>query len=158
ERWSPPGYPFDGLFPPEDGSPGHVPRVSGDNCTSAVPTKDNWYETVKLNYGYNFIDGSRQFNPRPRTWELMDQVLAFWQERGIDGFRCDMAHLVPHAAWEFLISRARERAADAFFLAEAYPGSAPGAAIPDLNDLLSIGFNAFYYSTSYDALKRIYQG
>ena len=29
-----------------------MPRASGDNCCSASPTKDNWYETVKLNYGY----------------------------------------------------------------------------------------------------------
>ncbi len=70
--WNPPGFVFDGLYPPEDGGPGRVPRASGDNCASASPSKDNWYETVKLNYGYNFLDCSAHYDPRPRTWDLMD--------------------------------------------------------------------------------------
>jgi glycosidase len=160
DYWTPDGYTFDGLFPPEDGGPGRVPKASGDNCTSASPTKDNWYETVKLNYGYNFTDGTGHYDPRPRTWDVMDQVLAFWQARGVDGFRCDMSHLVPRAAWEFLIGSARAPGRDpgCFFLAEAYPSWGVGSPVTDLNDLVAAGFDAVYHSGSYDALKRIYQG
>ena len=121
--WNPPGFAFDGLYPPEDGGPGRVPRASGDNCTSASPSRDNWYETVKLNYGYNFVDGSGHFSPVPRTWRFMNEVLAFWQARGVDGFRCDMAHLVPREAWEYLLGEARRRDRACYFLAEAYPAA-----------------------------------
>jgi glycosidase len=158
--WDPPGVVFDGQFAPEDGGPGRTPKVTGDNCASPSPSVDNWYETVKLNYGYNFIDGSREFDPRPRTWDQMDQILAFWQSRGVDGFRCDMSHLVPREAWQFLIAGARDAGRDpnCFFLAEAYAAGGPGAPVDDLNELLDAGFDAVYHSFSYDALKRIYQG
>jgi glycosidase len=158
--WNPPGFVFDGRYPPEDGGPGRVPRASGDNCASASPSKDNWYETVKLNYGYNFLDGREDYDPRPRTWDLMDRILAYWQARGVDGFRCDMAHLVPREAWEYLIGNARSPARDpgCLFLAEAYPSGRPWSPVPNLDDLLAAGFDAVYHSTAYDALKRIYQG
>jgi glycosidase len=70
--WNPPGMLFDGEYPPEDGSPGHTPKATGDNCASASPAEGNWYETVKLNYGFNFQNGVKDFTPRPRTWDLMD--------------------------------------------------------------------------------------
>ena len=126
--WNPSGYAFDGKFPPEDGSPGHVPKASGDNCATASPSKDNWYETVKLNYGFNFTDGTGDYTPRPRTWDFIATVLAYWQAKGVDGFRCDMAYLVPREAWEYLIKNARGpgRDPDCFFLAEAYPTSDRG--------------------------------
>jgi glycosidase len=156
--WTPPGVVFDGMFPPEDGGPGRTPKATGDNCESPTPSADNWYETVKLNYGHNFKDGTRDFNPRPRTWDRVDAVLAYWQARGVDGFRCDMAHLVPREAWEFLVGAARGRNPHCFFLAEAYPGGGPGVPVPDPDGLLAAGFDASYHSTAYDALKRIYQG
>jgi glycosidase len=158
--WNPPGFTFDGQFLPEDGGPGRVPRASGDNCTNPSPSKDNWYETVKLNYGYNFADHTSQYVPRPRTWDVMDQVLAFWQGKGIDGFRCDMAHMVPREAWKYLIGNARrpERDPDCYFLAEAYPTSDLAYPIRSFDDLVAAGFNAFYHSDAYNALKRIYQG
>ncbi|HJT77109.1 MAG TPA: hypothetical protein VJ739_07905, partial [Gemmataceae bacterium] len=76
------------------------------------------------------------------------------------GFRCDMAHLVPREAWEYLIGSARQPGRDpgCLFLAEAYPSGRPWAPVPDLDDLLAAGFDAVYHSTAYDALKRIYQG
>jgi glycosidase len=158
--WDPPGFPFDGRFPPEDGGPGRPPRASGDNCTSASPTKDNWYETVKLNYGYNFVTGTGHYGPRPRTWDRVDEVLRFWQEQGVDGFRCDMAHLVPREAWEHLIGRARLPGRDpgCYFLAEAYVPSGMASPIAALDALTAAGFDAVYGSAPYDALKRIYQG
>lgn len=157
-HWNPPGVTFDGRFPPEDGLDGRVPRVSGDNVLSAAPGPENWYETVKLNYGFHFVTGTTEFHPRPRTWEAMDHILAFWQSRGVDGFRCDMAHLVPRPAWEYLIAKARERQPGCMFVAEAYPTSDPGYPVTNVDELTAAGFDAFYHSEAYRALKRIYQG
>ena len=157
--WNPPGVTFDNRFEPEDGGPGRTPKVTGDNCATASPGVNNWYETIKLNYGYNFLDGQSQFQPRPRTWERMDRILAYWQSKGVDGFRCDMAHFVPREAWQFLTSAARAgRNPECFFLGEAYPSGWPGTPIINPFDLAEVGFDAVYHSPSYDALKRIYQG
>jgi glycosidase len=158
--WAPPGVVFTGKFPPEDGSPGHTPKVTGDNCASATPGEGNWYETVKLNYGFNFQNGVKDFTPRPRTWDLVDQILAYWQGKGVDGFRCDMAYYVPLEAWAYLIAKARSasRDPDCLFLAEAYPGGGSDIPVHDLDDLIAAGFTAFYHSDAYNALKRIYQG
>ena len=46
----------------------------------------------------------------PDTWTKMDQVIAYWQAMGVDGFRCDMSHMVPPEFWKWLIARARQRA------------------------------------------------
>jgi len=156
--WDPSGFTFDGAFPPEDGAPGRPPKATGDNCFFSNPTKDDWYETVKLNYGFNFADGSSDFSARPRTWYVVDEIIAYWQARGVNGFRCDMAYYVPRKAWKFLIGNARGRDPDVFFLAEAYPTGDRAIPIHDLNDLTAAGFDALYYSSAYDALKRIYQG
>jgi glycosidase len=157
-HWNPAGFVFDGAFPPEDGGPGRPPKASGDNCFFANPSKDNWYETVKLNYGFNFADGTSDFSTRPRSWDVVDQIIAYWQARGVNGFRCDMAYYVPRKAWEFLIGNARGRDPDVFFLAEAYPNNDRAIPIHDLNELIAAGFDAFYGSGPYEALKRIYQG
>jgi glycosidase len=158
--WNPPGVVFDGQFAPEDGSPGHTPKVTGDNCARASPSTNNWYETVKLNYGFNFQNGVKDFTPRPRTWDLVDQLLAYWQAKGVDGFRCDMAHFVPLEAWQYLIASARSAARDpdCLFLAEAYPASDGAIPVHNLDDLVNAGFTAVYHSDAYNALKRIYQG
>lgn len=112
--------------------------MTGDNVTSPCPSEESWYETIKLNYGYNFLTGAKDFPPRPQLWEIMDQVLAYWQSKGVDGFRCDMAHLIPHEVWEYLIDNARGRGRDpdSFFIAEAYPASAPGAPITGLKAIV----------------------
>jgi len=157
-HWNPADVAFDGQFAPEDGGPGRPPRATGNNVTSASPRVNDWYETVKLNYGYNFVDRTGHYQPRPRTWEVMDQVLAFWQARGIAGFRCDFAHYVPGEAWAYLIRAARARAPDAYFFAEAYPFASSGDPITDRQQLIDAGFDAVYHDSSYDRLKWIYRG
>jgi len=157
-HWNPAGVVFDGQFAPEDGGPGCPPRATGNNVTSASPSVFDWYETVKLNYGYNFVDRTAHYQPRPRTWELMDQVLAFWQGRGIAGFRCDFAHYVPGEAWTYMISQARVRDPEAYFFAEAYPFPGSGDPITDRQQLIDAGFDAVYLDRSYDLLKEIYRG
>lgn len=147
--WNPPGFVFDGAFTPEDGAPGHTPKVTGNNQAIAAPSETDWYETIKLNWGFDFTTGTGDYRPIPDTWLKMDAIVAYWQGRGVDGFRCDFAHFVPAEAWEWLIDQARTRDPEAYFLAEAFA---------DLDGLLAAGFDAVYHDAGYDGLKRIYQG
>ena len=146
----------------EDGSPGHTAKATGgDDYGRILDTRltDNvWYETIKLNYGYNFRERRGHYDPVPRTWTMMDAVLAFWQGKGVDGFRCDFAHYVPPEAWAHLLSRARARNPAAFFLAEAYPYAGSLDPVHGDGQLLEAGFDAVYHWKAYNALKGIYQG
>ena len=56
----------------------------------------------------------------PKTWRTMDGVLGYWQGLGVDGFRCDMAHMVPMQFWRWAVKRCRDRDKSVFFCAEAY--------------------------------------
>lgn len=147
--WTISGVTFDGRFGAEDGAPGRAARATGNNVTSLSPSANDWYETIKLNWGANFADGSSDFDPVPTTWTLFDHVIEYWQDLGVDGFRCDFAHFVPTEAWQYLIDRARTRDASAFFFAEAYE---------NLPGLLGAGFDAVYHDAAYDALKGLYLG
>lgn len=135
--------------------PGDVPKVTGNDVTSAEVSVNDWYETVKLNYGYNFTTGETHYDPIPDTWEKMDRILAYWQEMGVDGFRCDFAHLVPVEAWEYLIENARERDPEVMFIAEAYHSDAapPGYSF---SNLISAGFDSVYDAETYHRIKGIY--
>jgi glycosidase len=148
---------------------------------SWTPHLNDWYETIKLNYGFDFTDPSKSvreypnaWSPNkaiPNTWKKVDQVIAHWQALGVDGFRCDMSHMVPPEMWSWTIAQARRRKPDVFFMGEAYnddPAKVPGSdpVISQLNwgqgnvlfDLLNAGFNAVYDAPAYRALKRIYDG
>ncbi|HZJ16542.1 MAG TPA: alpha-amylase family glycosyl hydrolase, partial [Chthoniobacteraceae bacterium] len=153
-------------------------RATGNNCASWGPGLFDWYETVKLNYGFDFTTserayphGDRRDFSIPDTWLKMDRVLAYWQDQGVDGFRCDMAHMVPPEFWAWAIPRARVRQPTVLFVAEAYnndPAKVPGgdpllAALNDRHgnvmfDLLAAGFDAVYDDPSYKTLKAIYDG
>ena len=158
--WNPAGVKFDGEFAPEDGSVGRPPKVTGNNVTSPNPGTNDWYDTIKLNYGYNFVDRTWHCDPRPRTWDVVEQILAYWQAKGVDGFRCDFANYVPAEAWTFLIGQARQRDPNAFFFAEAYvnPFAGNGNPLTSLQQLIDSGFDAVYHDLAYDLLKAIYQG
>lgn len=157
-HWAPEGFVFDGRFEREDGSPGRTPKATGNNNTSPAPSDTDWYETIKLNYGYDFVERRGVYDPRPRTWDVVDQIIAYWQARGVDGFRCDFAHYVPPEAWTYLIAQARQRDPRVYFFAEAYPWQGSGDPITDRHQLIDCGFDAIYHDESYNKLKRIYQG
>jgi len=148
-HYNPAGADFDGAFEPEDGGPGRTAKVTGNNQMSATPSANDWYETIKLNWGYDFTTDSAEYVPIPDTWLKMDEIVAYWQSRGVDGFRADFAHFVPNEGWQWLISRAQARDPEVFFVAEAYE---------DLEGLLAAGFDSVYFDEAYDDLKRIYQG
>jgi glycosidase len=159
DSWTPPdGFEFDGEFALEDGSPGRPPKATGNNVTLPNPSVGDWYETVKLNYGYNFTTQAGDYSPRPRTWNTADQILAYWQALGVVGFRCDFAHFLPAEAWSYLIGQSRLRDSEAFFFAEAYPFDGSGDPITEMRQLIRAGFDAVYNDASYDRLKLVYQG
>ncbi|MDX6766436.1 MAG: alpha-amylase family glycosyl hydrolase [Candidatus Methylacidiphilales bacterium] len=167
--------PSDGLFAGER----DAGRVTGNNVASWEPDAGSWYETVKLNYGFDFTDpakkrrtyphGDQSALPIPDTWNKMDAVIAYWQEMGVDGFRVDMAHMVPPEFWSWMITRARSRNPGVYFVAEAYdsdPAKVPGGdpVVREAGgghvmvDLLNAGFDAVYDDATYDKLKDIYDG
>ena len=151
-----------GLFAPET----KTGRVTGNNVASWSPGAHDWYETVKLNYGYDFTTKKRAYPhaekpaaPVPDTWLKMDAVLAHWQRLGVDGFRCDMAHIVPPEFWAWAIARARARQPGVFFLGEAYDNDPMKVGTGNvMHDLLSAGFNAVYDDPTYKTLKNIHDG
>lgn len=95
-------------------------KASGNDCFTAFPTKNDWYETIKLNYGIDYGDGSHHFYPIPRTWFQMLDILLYWAEKGVDGFRCDMAHMVPIEFWQWAVPNVKERHPHIIFIAEIY--------------------------------------
>ena len=95
-------------------------KATGNDCFSAFPSVNDWYETVKLNYGVDYSDGSRHFSPTPDTWHKMIAILLFWAGKGIDGFRCDMAFMVPVEFWEWALTIVKERYPHIVFIAEIY--------------------------------------
>ena len=157
-RLPPHGQPFSGEL--EHG------RVTGNNVCNWQPAQHDWFETVKLNYGFDFTTGTHAYprggqgaEPIPDTWVKMDRVLGYWQEQGVDGFRCDMAHLVPMEFWTWAVERARVRNPGVIFFAEAYDDDPMKVTAGDvLAALLRAGFDAVYDLPSYKKLKSIYDG
>ena len=113
-------------------------KVTGNDCFSPNPNKDDWYETIKLNYGvYYQGGGEKQFNPIPDTWKKMLDILRFWSRKGIDAFRVDMAEMVPVEFWRWVIQQVHTYYPDVEFIAECYN--------PALyRDYLNAGFKYLY--------------
>ena len=95
-------------------------KVTGNNHFDAYPSQNDWYETVKLNYGVDYMHGGAcHFNTIPNTWEKMLEILLFWADQGVDGFRCDMAEMVPVEFWNWVIPQVK-KVRDVIFIAEVY--------------------------------------
>ena len=95
-------------------------RATGNDCYSASPGTNDWYETIKLNYGLDPWNGSRHFDPIPDTWHKMLHIMMYWASRDIDGLRCDMAHMVPVEFWHWAIGQVKEKFPHLIFIAEIY--------------------------------------
>ena len=125
-------------------------RATGNDCFTAHPSKNDWYETIKLNYGVFYQNGGeQQFEPIPNTWHKMLHILLFWAGKGIDGFRCDMAEMVPQAFWSWAITQVKEQYPDILFIAEVYN--------PDLyRAYIAAGFDYLYDKVGmYDYLRGV---
>ena len=98
-------------------------KATGNNQFNCRPGKNDWYETVKLNYGIDYCGGSgvhEHFNPTPDTWLKMVDVMLFWAGKGVDGFRCDMAEMVPAVFWAYATNRVKSRFPHFVFIGEVY--------------------------------------
>ena len=96
-------------------------KATGNNRFDAYPNINDWYETVKLNYGVDYQNGGTcHFNPISDTWNKMLDILMFWAEKHIDGFRCDMAEMVPVEFWEWAIPQVKAKYPTLLFIAEVY--------------------------------------
>ncbi len=95
-------------------------RASGNDCFTAFPGVNDWYDTVKLNYGVDPWNGSHHFDPIPSTWLKMLHILRYWAAKGVDGFRCDMVHMVPLEFWHWAIKNVKEQYPEVIFIAEIY--------------------------------------
>lgn len=95
-------------------------KATGNDCFTAFCGRNDWYETVKLNYGHDYNDNSDHFNPIPDTWNKMLHVLKFWASKGVDGFRCDMVFMVPLAFWHWAIPQVKAVYPHLIFIGEIY--------------------------------------
>ena len=96
-------------------------KATGNDCFHNAPGQNDWYETVKLNYGVDYYAGGvGHFDPTPSTWRKMTDILLFWAQKGIDGFRCDMAEMVPAAFWDYATRIVKSQYPELVFIGEVY--------------------------------------
>lgn len=99
----------------------HPARATGNDVFSSHPQITDWYETVKLNYGVDIRNNhSKHFAPIPPLWFKMLRVLQFWTAKGVDGFRVDMAEMIPVEFWKWVIPALRNDFPETLFIAEIY--------------------------------------
>jgi glycosidase len=112
----------DQSFSTKDGMFDEYPaKVTGNDQFTASPSVHDWFETVKLNYGVDYEDERKKyFDPVPDTWIKMKDILVFWAKKGVDGFRCDMAEMVPVEFWAWAIPQVKEVNKELIFIAEIY--------------------------------------
>ena len=112
----------DRKFISEDGKFVEVPaKATGNDQFTAAPTINDWFETVKLNYGLDYLNNRQTyFDPIPDTWHKMLDILLFWAAKNVDGFRCDMAEMVPVEFWNWVIPKVKEQYPEIVFIAEIY--------------------------------------
>ena len=173
---SPDGYtPLGGdSHPLADGRFDESPaRWTGNGARAQRPDFNDWFETVKVNYGVR-PDGSYAFDTLPDaaadwttaehaefwaerdvpdSWTKFRDIALYWLDKGVDGFRYDMAEMVPVEFWSYLNSSIKSRNPDAFLLAEVYN--------PALyRDYIFKGRMDYLYDKVgfYDTLKPIMQG
>jgi glycosidase len=157
-----------------DGKFEEIPaKWTGNGSRSPQPNMNDWYETVKINYGVR-PDGSYDFDRLPEgfdfkncqehfqfwldknvpsSWKKFKDIALYWIEMGVDGFRYDMAEMVPVEFWSYMNSHIKMKNQDAFLLAEVYQ---PGL----YRDYIHKGKMDYLYDKVelYDSLKHIMQG
>lgn len=125
-------------------------KASG-NVFTPSPSVNDWFETIKLNYGVDYTDGSKHFDPIPDTWYKMREILFYWADKGIGGFRVDMAELVPIEFWMWIIRQVGARFPHIIFVAETYN-------VQTYKQYIAAGFNYLYDKSFYDVLRSVMKG
>ena len=166
------------VHPLSDGKFDEMPaKWTGNGSRAAKPNANDWYETVKVNYGIR-PDGSKDFptlpdgyaqknaqahyafwqdqvaaNKVPDSWFKFRDIALYWTYKGVDGFRFDMSEMVPVEFWSFLNSSIKQVNPNAFLLAEIYNPDA-------YRDYLFLGKMDYLYDKVdfYDAIKPVMQG
>lgn len=128
-------------------------KATGNDCFTHQPSFNDWYETVKLNYGIDYLDNRQEhFEPVPDTWHKMLDILLFWAGKKVAGFRCDMAEMVPAAFWQWAISKVREPYPELLFIAEIYDPH-------QYKKFVDAGFDFLYDKVGlYDASREVLAG
>ena len=128
-------------------------KATGNDCFHNAPGMNDWYETVKLNYGLDYYAGRiGHFNPIPNTWDKMTEILLFWAAKGVDGFRCDMAEMVPAAFWHWATDKVKYRYPDVVFIGEVYNPA-------EYRNYLGAGFDYLYDKVGmYDTVRDVMCG
>lgn len=148
-------------------------KWTGNGSRLAQPHFNDWYETVKINYGVR-PDGTKDFEELPEeyrnkdykahfefwkdktlpdSWHKFRDITQYWLDFGVDGFRFDMAEMVPVEFWSYLNSNIKIKNPKAFLLAEVYN--------PDLyRDYIHQGKMDYLYDKVelYDSIKHIIKG
>ena len=148
-------------------------KWTGNGSRLAKPDKNDWYETVKVNYGIR-PDGTKDFatlpagfeikscqehfdfwkdKEVPSSWKKFRSIAEYWLAKGVDGFRYDMAEMVSYEFWSYMNSAIKVQRPDAFLLAEVYNPK-------EYRNYIHLGKMDYLYDKVelYDKLKEIVQG
>ena len=135
-------------------------KATGNDVFSAQPGRNDWYETVKLNYGIDYCDAggrSEHFydadgNVLPDTWHKMTAILLFWAAKGVDAFRCDMAEMVPSAFWHYATATVKAAYPALNFIGEVYDPQ-------QYRNYIAAGFDYLYDKVGmYDTVRAVATG
>ena len=128
-------------------------KATGNDCFHNAPGMNDWYETVKLNYGLDYYAGRvGHFKPIPNTWDKMTDILLFWASKGVDGFRCDMAEMVPAEFWHWATDKVKFRYPEMLFIGEVYNPA-------EYRNYLAAGFDYLYDKVGmYDTVREVICG
>jgi glycosidase len=148
-------------------------KWTGNGSRQAKPDINDWYETVKVNYGIK-PDGSKDFpelpagydekdykahyafwqdKDVPSSWKKFRDIALYWTAKGVDGFRYDMAEMVPYEFWSYMNSAIKMKNPKAFLMAEVYNPK-------EYRNYIKLGKMDYLYDKveTYDHLKAVIQG
>ena len=148
-------------------------KWTGNGSRKVKPDQNDWYETVKVNYGIR-ADGSKDFPELPAgfdqksyqehfafwqdkdvpdSWKKFKSIALYWTAKGVDGFRYDMAEMVPYEFWSYMNSAIKMKNPNAFLLAEVYNPN-------EYRNYIRLGKMDYLYDKveTYDKLKDVIRG